>query len=84
MLNVAHHMWDNDKGGAGHSNPKIDCRNGGNHRFGALHFLKQRNITIRTCRYCAAERITQYDVIDGKLVETPLKISNQQNNDKTY
>jgi hypothetical protein len=58
-----------------------DCRNGGQHRFGIPRFLKSRNVVLRACRFCQAEKITQYDVADGKLIETKLKVPKKLSND---
>jgi hypothetical protein len=74
-------MWPNTLGRANYSSPYPDCRNGGFHRWGALHFMKQRNVTIRVCRLCDQERIVQYDIEEGKLTEIPLKTGNQNPKD---
>lgn len=64
-------MWPNRR--EGDSYPP-DCRTGGSHRFGNLHFTDRLRTTyIRICRLCPAELIKRIEVIDGKLVETVLK-----------
>lgn len=75
-------MWPSDNLlGKGIFNNHIpDCRNGGAHRWGNIHFMsKSRDTVIRVCRYCQAEIIRKLDIIDGKLVETILKSSSQSN-----
>jgi hypothetical protein len=63
-------MWPGEQG-RGRFFP--DCRSGGSHRFGAVHFLDSRNVVLRVCRFCDAEKIIEYIVMDGQLRETILK-----------
>ena len=75
--------WFNNTLGRGSYILAFDCRNGGPHRWSSLHFMRKRNVTIRVCRLCDAERIVQYDVTNGKLVEKVLKTSTHQKNSNT-
>ncbi len=54
-----------------------DCRNGGQHRFGAIHFLPvDKSVMVRVCRTCEAERFLKFELKDGKLLEINLKPDN--------
>lgn len=47
-----------------------DCRNGGSHRYGGLHFLPvDKSVMIRACRLCASERIIKFQIVDGQIQE---------------
>lgn len=52
-----------------------NCAETGMHKFGALHFLPaNKSVMIQVCKRCPARRITQYNVTDGKMIETDLEI----------
>lgn len=55
--------------------PPPTCREGGTHRWGALHFLTMdRTVTVRVCRYCDLELVRRFVVKDGKLVSVKLDV----------